>query len=103
MSDGTERPAPGSEPEAPQDTPVFQRKATWAAISTTIFGLMLAAPELARNLLPFVPDSYRERVIAGAAVLSVVAGILANRSAAGNAHRAAQAGIREVKREIRER
>lgn len=75
------------------DAPILHRKTTWAALGAGVFGLMSQAPELVHALLPFVPPAYVARVTGAAAALSMVVGILLNRTAAG------QARV-EVKREL---
>ncbi len=73
-----------TKPAASADSPVHQRKVTWAAVVSAALGFLALAPDLAHTLLPFIPDPYRERVLAGAAGAAMIAGTLLGRTATAN-------------------
>lgn len=67
-----------------KDTPPAAWKVSWAAILTAIPGFLALAPEIAQYVLPFVPEKDRPRVLAMAALIGGVTGLLLNRKATSN-------------------
>jgi hypothetical protein len=91
------------------DTPPSQQKVSWAAAVSFGLGLLAIAPEAAQHLLPFVAEKDRPRVLAFAALCSLLAGQLLNRKATSNlagytlplAPRMAQAERKAVAAEVK--
>lgn len=68
----------------PVDTHPTRWQVTWATVLAAIPGFLALAPELAQHTLPFIPDEYRQRVLAGASLCAIIAGQLLNRKATFN-------------------
>ena len=84
--------------EEVKDTPPLQRRTTWALIVGAFPGLLLAAPDLARTLLPFIPEGSRDRVLALAAGLSLAAAIVFGRTSTKNSYEESGAQIRDLQK-----
>ena len=83
-----------------KDTPVLERRTTWAALVAAIPGVLLAAPDLARLLLPFIPESSRERVLGLSLAVALVAGIIFNRTATKNAYEGLGSELKDTKQVV---